>query len=51
MPVITYIARQIFTYPFVVKVWEKATAKEALQFWSIPRLPYSKRNANRTRSS
>ncbi len=33
MPIITYIARQLFTYPFVVKVWEKATKQEANHFW------------------
>ena len=51
MPVITYIARQIFTYPFVVKVWEKATAKEARQFWSIPRQACSTKIANKTQFS
>lgn len=51
MPVITYIARQIFTYPFVVKVWEKATKKEAKQFWTIQRLPCSTKNANKTQFS
>lgn len=51
MPVITYIARQIFTYPFVVKVWEKATAKEAQQFWTNQRLPYTTKIANKTQSS
>ena len=48
MPVITYIVRHIFAYPFAVKVWGRATAKEAKQFWSIQHLPYSKRNSNRT---
>ena len=33
MPVITHIAKQIFTYPFIVKVWERATNREALAFW------------------
>ena len=51
MPVITHIARQLFSYPFMVKVWEKATAKEAKQFWSIPRLPYTTKIANKTQSS
>lgn len=31
MPVITHIARQIFTYPFVIKVWEKVTEREGRQ--------------------
>jgi hypothetical protein len=34
MPVITHIARQLFSYPFFVKVWEKATAKEAKAFFT-----------------
>lgn len=37
MPIITHIARQLFTYPFIVKVWEKATKLEATQFWSWSR--------------
>ena len=35
MPVITYIARQLFSYPILVKVWGKATSLEAKQFWTI----------------
>ena len=51
MPVITHIARQIFTYPFMVKVWEKATQQEAKRFWFSQRPACSKRNANKTQSS
>ena len=51
MPVITHIARQIFTYPFIVKVWEKATKHEAKRFWFSQRPAYSKRNANNSQSS
>jgi len=37
MPVITHIVRQIFSYPFMLKIWEKATPKEARAFWTIQR--------------
>lgn len=45
MPIITYIARQVFTYPFIVKVWEKATKQEAKQFWSWTSPKYSTNNS------
>ncbi len=46
MPVITHIARQLFTYPFVMKVWEKATALEAKTFFT-----QLTKNASKTQSS
>lgn len=51
MPVITHIARQLFSYPFMVKVWEKATTKEAKLFWTNRRPPYTTTIANKTQSS
>jgi hypothetical protein len=46
MPIIRYIARQLFTYPFVVKVWEKATKQEANQFWCRSHIKFLKNNTN-----
>ena len=51
MPVITHIARHLFSYPFMLKVWEKATTKEAKLFWTNQRPPYSKKSSNTTRST
>ena len=50
MPVITHIARQLFSYPFFMKVWEKATAKEAKAFFT-QRQAYSKRSSTTSQSS
>jgi hypothetical protein len=37
MPIITHIVRQIFVYPFMIKVCEKVTKNEAIAFWFIRR--------------
>lgn len=37
MPVITHIVRQIYMYPFMIKVWEKVATNEAIAFWFIRR--------------
>lgn len=50
MPVITYIVRHIFAYPFAVKVWDKATAQEAKAFFT-QRQAYSKKSSTTTQSS
>lgn len=50
MPVITHIARQLFSYPFFVKVWEKATPLEAKAFFNL-RQAYSKKSSTTTQSS
>ena len=50
MPVITYIARQLFTYPFIVKIWDKATAQEAKAFFT-QRPALTTKIASKTQSS
>lgn len=50
MPVITHIARQLFSYPFFMKVWEKATLLEAKAFFT-QRRALTKRSSTTSQSS
>lgn len=50
MPVITHIARQLFSYPFFMKVWEKATPLEAKSFF-IQRRALTKKSSSTSQSS